>query len=167
MCCIVFALSRALVDYNRTMKPALLAVRSVAVEFARRLYKPVFIIVVIASVVLLAVSIWLVTINAWWAILLVVVSLWVIIATIALVVAWVIMRVVAPSQNKSQRKLTKGFVDKLQNIAEAAGTPKFILLFQVFRDVISPRQNGFIESISSDTLSLKKDFVEIKKSFEQ
>ena len=147
------------------MKPTLQASRSIAAEFATRLYLPILISVAVAATVLLAGAIYLVTLSAWWILLLVIISLLTLFAAGALTVSWVFIRIVTPLQTKSQKKLTKSFVDKLQSVSEVVATPKFVLFFQIMRDVINPRQNGFIISASSDASSLKNDFIEIRNSF--
>ncbi len=147
------------------MKPTLQASRSIAAEFATRLYLPILIITIIAAVILLAGSIYLVTLSAWWIILLVLVSLVVLFVAGALTVSWVFIRIVAPMQTKAQKKLTKSFVDKFQRLSEVVATPKFVLFFQVMRDVVNPRQDGFVISATGDASSLKNDFIEIRNSF--
>lgn len=147
------------------MKPTLQASRSIAAEFATRLYLPILIISVVAAVILLAGSIYLVTLSAWWIILLVIVSLAVLFAAGALTISWVFIRIVSPMQTKVQKKLTKSFVDKFQRLSEVVATPKFVLFFQVMRDVINPRQDGFVISATGDASSLKNDFIEIRNSF--
>ena len=147
------------------MKPTLQASRSVAAEFANRLYVPILIIAAVILAVLLALSVYLVTLSSWWVILLVIVSFVTLFAAGALTVAWVFIRLVTPLQTKLQKNMTKAFVDKLQRVAEIASTPKFFLFFQVMRDVVNPRQDGFVISATGDASSLKKDFIELKNSF--
>jgi len=149
------------------LKPSLSAIRSIAAEFAARLYFPVVIIFVVVAIVLLALSIWLVTINAWWTIALVLLSLLIIVVTAALVVGFIVIKRVAPTQSKNQKQQTKNLVDKLLRVAEVTGTPKFILLFNVIKDVVKPSEQGYIASISSDTVTLKRDFITLKDSFKQ
>lgn len=147
------------------MKPSLSAIRSIGAEFAHRLYVPVVITVAVTAVVLLALSIWLVTINEWWLILLVLIFGLTIFAAAVLAVMLAIIAKVSPLQSKAQKKQTKSFVDKLLRVAEVTSTPKFILFFQVMKDVVRPSQDGFISSVSNDTTSLKRDFLALKDSF--
>jgi membrane-bound ClpP family serine protease len=154
-------------DYNKNMdiKPSLSAIRSIGAAFAYQLYLPIMIIVAVAGAILLALSIWLVTISEWWLILLILICGLILFATTALAVVLVIIKKVAPLQSKSQKKQTKAFVDKLLRVAEVTATPKFILLFQVMKDVVKPSHEGFISSVSNDTASLKQDFIALKNSF--
>jgi len=147
------------------LKPALLAIRSIAAEFAGRLYFPVVIIFLIIAVILLALSIWLITINPWWTIALVLLFVAIFVITTLLIVGYVIIKRVAPTQSKPQKQQTKELVDKLLRVAEVTGTPKFILLFNVIKDVVAPSEKGYIASISSDTVTLKRDFITLKDSF--
>jgi len=147
------------------IQPSFLAIRSIGAEFVHRLYLPVVIIVAIVAVILLALSIWLVTVSEWWLILLILVCGLILFATVLLAVTLVIIRKVAPKQNKIQKKQTKAFVEKLLRVAEVTSTPKFILLFQVMKDIVKPSQSGFISSVSNDTVSLKRDFLALKDSF--
>ncbi len=147
------------------MKPTLQASRSIAAEFATRLYLPILIITAIVATVLLAVSIYLVTLSAWWIFLLVIVSIATLFAAGALTVSWVFIRFVAPLQTKQQKKLTKAFVDKFQRVSEIIATPKLVLFFQMMRDVINPRQDGFVISANGDASSLKNDFITLRNSF--
>jgi hypothetical protein len=149
------------------IKPSLSTIRSIAAEFALRLYLPVAILFIVLAALLLALSIWLVTMNAWWTIALVLLSLLIIIVTAVLVVGLIIIKRVAPKQTNNQKQQTKSLVDKLLRVAEVTGTPKFILLFNVIKDVVSPSEKGYIASISNDTVTLKRDFISLKDSFKQ
>jgi len=147
------------------IKPSFLAIRSIASEFARRLYAPVAVSSAIVAALVLALAIWLVTINEWWLILLILVCGMTFFAFVALGVALIVIKKVTPQQSKIQKKQTKAFVDKLLRVAEVTSTPKFILLFQVMKDIVKPSHEGFISSVSNDTVSLKRDFIALKDSF--
>jgi hypothetical protein len=147
------------------IKPSFLAIRSIASEFARRLYVPAAVSAAIVAALVLALAIWLVTINEWWLILLILVCGMTFFAFVALGVALIVIKKVTPQQSKIQKKQTKAFVDKLLRVAEVTSTPKFILLFQVMKDIVKPSHEGFISSVSNDTVSLKRDFIALKDSF--
>jgi hypothetical protein len=147
------------------LKPSFLAIRSIAAEFARRLYVPAAVSVAIVALLAIALAVWLVTINEWWLILLITVCGMTFFAFMALAVAFVVIKKVTPLQSKIQKKQTKAFVDKLLRVAEVTSTPKIFLLFQVMKDVVRPSREGFISSVSNDTGSLKRDFVALKDSF--
>jgi hypothetical protein len=114
---------------------------------------------------LLSLSIWLTTFSEWWWLLVALLIIAVSVVIGVLVIVKLIIRSVRPSLSHMQKRQTKAFVDKLQRLSEAAQTPKFILLFQIVRDIAAPRENGFIASISTDTKSLKSDFIALAKTF--
>jgi len=147
------------------IRPSLLATRSIAAEFTQRIYFPVVVTFFITAVLLLAVSIFLVTISTWWVILLVLLSVGIVLVTAALGIAGFIIKRLAPARSKSQKQLTKSLVDKLLRVAEVSGTPKFILLFRVIKDVLVPSDHAYVVGLSNDTMSLKRDFVALKDSF--
>jgi hypothetical protein len=147
------------------MRPSILAIRSIGAEFANRIYFVVAIIISIASVGLLGLSIWLTTLSDWWWLLVIILIIVISVVVGILVIVKLIIRSVRPTQSHLQKKQTKAFVDKLQRLSEVAQTPKFILLFQIVRDIAAPRENGFIASISNDTNSLKHEFVALVQTF--
>lgn len=147
------------------MEPTVKVTRSIAAEFANRLFLPALLISIISSVVLLAGGIYLATVHPVWIVLLVLVSMIVVVVAVALIFSWFIIRLVKPVQTKTQKKMTKEFVDKLQHVAGIAATPKFVLFFQVIRDVVNPRPGGFVISASTEASSLHSDFKVLRDSF--
>lgn len=147
------------------MKPSLLAIRSLAVDFIMRLYVPVTIIFALSVVVLLALSAWLTSVSEWWWILVVIISIVAAVFTFIFVAMWIVIKFIAPARTKAQKKLAKDIVDKIQRLTEVAATPKIFLWFQIARDIVAPRKDGFIASVSGDTTSIQPDFVALKDSF--
>lgn len=147
------------------MNASLLAIRSVAVEFARRLYTPILIGVVAGVIALLWLSLWLTTLSDWWwifAILIIGMSFF---AAICLTITGVIIRLISPARTKDQKRQARQLVDKIQRLAEVTATPKFFLFFSMMRDVVWPREEGFIASVSGDASTLKDDFARLRDSF--
>lgn len=147
------------------MKPTLLAIRSVGAEFANRIFVIVAITAFLASACLVGLGWWLTTFSDWWWLLFVLIVIIISVVFGVLVIVKLIIRSVAPGLSRSQKKQTRAFVDKLQRLSEVSQTPKFLLLFQVVRDIAAPRENGLIASISNDTSSLKHDFAELIRTF--
>jgi uncharacterized membrane protein len=147
------------------IKPSILAIRSIGAEFANRIYTIVAVAACIISAGLLGLSIWLTTFSGWWWVLvsLLIIAVSVVVGILGIVK--LIIRYVRPAQSPLQKKQTKAFVDKLQRLSEVAQTPKFILLFQIVRDIATPRENGFIASLGNNTSSLKHEFVALVQTF--
>jgi ABC-type transport system involved in cytochrome bd biosynthesis fused ATPase/permease subunit len=147
------------------MKPSIQTIRAIAVEFFIRVYKPVVVITYIFLGVLLALSIWLTTLNGWWGILLGLVILAILIASAALIIIQIAIRFVRPFESKTQKKQAKALVEKMLSIAEVVATPKVMILFQVAKDIIAPSSQGYIASIGQNTTSIGRDIAELRNSF--
>lgn len=147
------------------MKPSLLAIRSLAVDFIMRLYVPVIIVFAVIVTCLLAVSIWLTSFSEWWWVLVAIVGILTLVLMSLFTAMWFVIRAVAPKRTKQQKKLAKELVDKMQRLTEVAATPKIFLWFQVARDIVAPSKGGFIASVGGDTASLRPDFVVLSNSF--
>lgn len=140
------------------MKPTILAIRAIGAEFARRTFRIVLIIASIITALSLALTFWLIQQSSWWLLLLFVLTSAICIAIGVLTVFFLTIRRVTPAQNTTQKQAVKRFVDSLQKMSEIAGTPKFMLLFQLMKDVAAPREHGFIGSTIDTSKSLRDDF---------
>jgi len=144
------------------MNDTFFTVKAIGAELARRIYLPIVITFAIIALILIALLSWAVSMDLLWLLVAVpVFGLLIVVALILAVVGFIFKRL-APRINKRQRKQVGVFVDKLQSLSEIAQTPKFILLFKIARDVVSPKQSNFISSSVQNSLALKKDFNELK-----
>lgn len=149
------------------MKPSILAIRSIGGEFANRVFYPVVIVAAIIAGLLLALVVWLTTIDGLWILLAIPVIIAISIAGGLLAVIKLLIRSVTPAQDSAQKKATKSFVDSLQRVSDVAQTPKIVLLFRIARDVAAPRESGFIGTLATDTTSLHGDFRALSALFDQ
>ncbi|MES2630510.1 MAG: hypothetical protein V4611_00970 [Patescibacteria group bacterium] len=147
------------------MNPSLLAIRAIATELSYRIYQPIVIGVSILTVVLIGLMIWLITLSTWWILLAVPVFLAIIVVAILLVLAGLAIRVVSPRPTKNQKKEVAIFVDKIQRLSEVTQTPKFLLLFRTLKDVVVPTRYGYVQSVITETVSLKRDFATLTDAF--
>ena len=152
--------------YDKDMNSLILTVRALSVEFARRLILPIFIVGASALVLLTGLAIWLTSINGWWGILLGIVILWAIIFLVAATIVKVILKKLNPTQSSSQKTAVKNFVDKLQAISETIQTPKVFIVGRLVADTLNKNDNGLVRTMSNHTLTTKRDFDDIRKSFE-
>lgn len=139
--------------------------RAIGSEFLRRKLRTITIVVALISIVVLLASIWLVSLSAWWLLLVVPVAVALLLTVIACGVAAILLRFIRPSLSKAQTAGVALFVDKLERVADALQTPVIIIFFQVLRDVIRPRQRTFIQSLSEDSATLRADFAELRQLF--
>jgi hypothetical protein len=144
------------------MNDTFFTVRAIGAELARRIYLPVVIAFAIIALILIALLSWAASTDLLWLLVAVPVFILLFIVAVILMAVGFIFKRLAPRINKSQRKQVSVFVDKLQSLSEIAQTPKFILLFKIARDVVSPKQSQFLSSSVQNSLALKKDFNELK-----
>ena len=148
------------------MKPSIQAIRLLAVEFARRVYRPVFITTVLATIGLITVSLVLTNFHDLWWVLFVIVIILSIIAAIGLALGWLLIKLASPSATKDQKRQARALVPALQRLSEVTATPAPLLFFRIMRDVTNPSADGFIGSLTTDSTAIKNDFLALKKSFE-
>jgi hypothetical protein len=140
------------------MKPIVQAVRAIGAEFVRRALWPIIVVGVGVALVLLALGIWLVTVSAWWWLFLVPVVMLAAIFVILVVVVRIAVGLADSAASKEQKRAVGSYVDTLQRVAENLQTPQLIILYRVVRDVITPRPDGFIATMSQDSRTLAPDF---------
>ncbi len=147
------------------MNSFVLALRAVGTHLAMRLYVPVVASAAIVMALLIGGGLWLTTVNNWWWLLLIpITSLFCIVLAIAAVVLMLI-RFVRPAQSKAQKQAVKKFVDKLQAVAEIAGTPKGIILFRIIRSVTAPSKDSYLSELVENK-QLANDFRDLQRSFD-
>lgn len=147
------------------MQPTILVIRAIGSEFAKRTFYSTVLIVAVVSVILVGLGIWLITLSNWWWLFMFAVTSLVFFGIIAFTIVFLVIRSVGPAQSSVQKRAVKQFVDKLQHLAETAGTPKFILLFRIIKDVSAPSKQGFIGSLATTSGSLKSDFTALVALF--
>ena len=140
------------------------AIRAVGAEFGMRLWWPSFYLALAVGVALVALLIWLVSINAWWWLLTLPIIIGLSVVAVLLTVFFLLIRYVRPQLSQSQKKQVQQFVDKLQLLQEISGTPKFIILFRTVRSIAAPRSDSYLSDLFN-TKDLARNFSSIAKSF--
>lgn len=108
---------------------------------------------------------WLTTQNAWWWLLEVVFIVGSLLFAFLVIVVNVILRWTEPVLTETQKQAVGGFVDKLERVAENLQTPQIVIIYYVVRDIIRPRPDSFIASVSRDSKALAPDFVRLRNEF--
>lgn len=141
-------------------------VRAIGVEFAKRKLQPVAVAVAVATIVVHALGIWLISQSAWWWLLEIAFIVSTIVIILLATVVWLLLRRVSPPMNRSQRQAVGTFVNKLERIAEHVQTPQPVIIYYVVRDAIRPRQDTFIEGMIHDSTSLGGDFTKLRRDLQ-
>lgn len=147
------------------MKAQVNLIRAIGSEFVGRKLRAVVLPVAIMAAIALAAVIWLTTISAWWWLLAAVVISADILLLIGYTVAAFAVKLLRPELTKVQKTGVNDFADKLERVAENIGTPIFIVVFRVARDLIWPRQPSYIQTVAADSTTLHKDLAKLQKLF--
>lgn len=84
---------------------------------------------------------------------------------------WIIVRIIAvriaPIMNKTQRKAARAFVDKIDKATEHLGTPKFVVLYRIIKDVVIRPTSGktYIGEISQEPGEMRRAFDHLRSLF--
>ena len=150
------------------MQAATKALRAITYVIFRRLFLPIFLVVIgilavlWATVLVLGFSVDM----SWFWVFILLVPLTFVAATV-LIVLWLLSSRLAPRRlNKQERRGMAVFTDKILRLAETRATPWPIMAALIAKDIIRGRRSAYIERLIDDTRSLKGDFVEIKRLFE-
>lgn len=147
------------------MKPFVTTVRAIGSEYAARTVRALVPTFGIGAVVVTGILVWLLHFSLWWLVLAVPVLVAIAAGIGLLLAATFVVRLATPRLSPSQQTATKDFVDKLQRVTESVGTPVFLVMFRVVRDVVRPRETGFISQLAHDSTSLHTDFLRLQELF--
>lgn len=146
------------------MNSFVLALRAIGTNLAMRLYIPAAITAGTIMALLVAGGLWLTTLSNWWWLLFVPITAALCVVLAVAAVVFLLILYVRPTQTKAQKQAVKQFVNKLQGIADVAGTPKFIILFRVVRSIAAPTKDTYLADLASNR-QLASDFRELQRLF--
>lgn len=149
------------------MDSTILALRAVTATFGRQLLWPTFVIAVAIYTIIFGLSWWLATTvhPLWWLFVLMLTPIFVV--GLALWgISYFILARIHPKLNQAQRRLTKEIVGHVAHIAEEMGTPKFIILGRIVRDVVfgTSVRGSYIGELTAEPGEAKRKFDELRKS---
>lgn len=150
------------------MNKTLLAIRAITSEYARQILRPLLWIGVGIYAAIMAVIIWIAyEASPWWLLLAILPTILIIVGLLLWAIVWGLAGQLSPPLNKQQRKATKKFVAHIGRVAENIGTPKFVLMFRVIKDVVFPPQTSqtFIGEIAHTPGEMRRDFEKLRDLF--
>lgn len=145
-----------------------MAVRAVTAQFARNVLRPILFIGVVVYVVIMAIVIWItVTVNGWWILLGFIPTILFCVGLAIWIGVWLTARRLSPHMNREQKKATKEVVEQVSRVAEQIGTPRFILVFRVIKDVLFPPKSKqtLIGELAEAPGQLHRSFENLRKLF--
>lgn len=151
------------------MNPTVLAVRAITTTYAQTILKPLLFIGIGIYVTVLLLIAWIASVaSAWWWLLAVIPTVIFFVALLLWTLAFLLSKRLAPRMDREQRKTARKFVGHIGTAAEHLGTPRFILVFRVLRDLMFPPVNNqsFLGEVSSLPGELRRDFEALRRSFD-
>ena len=145
----------------------LTAARALTAHIAQRVFVIAVIIVVVSFVILLAV-IWALAhfVSAWWWLLLVpFLFIFGILSLLGLFIRFIILRIYSQRLRPEQKKALGDFMEKVQGLIEARGTPPQLFILITIKDLVLHRDITTIKKLIRDSSSLKRDFSELERLF--
>ena len=130
----------------------------------KRLLKPVLVIVaivgaalyVITALLALSFSSW------WWLLLLILIPVTIFLLLLALVLRFLLNKLIPQKLSKSERNKVSGFIDTLFSLAERSKTPYPVLLFLIAKDVVRGKESSFLRDLIGDSKKVTGEFEEIR-----
>lgn len=151
------------------MNATILAIRAITATYAQIILRPLLIAGIAVYAVVLAIIGWVAyAASPWWWLLAIVPTIIFLAAVVLWMVVFLLSKRLAPQMNKAQRSATKKFVGHLGKVAEHVGTPRFVLIFRVIKDVIMPPKSGqtFIGELAQTPGELRRDFDAVRRLFD-
>jgi hypothetical protein len=150
------------------MNSTVLAIRAITSQYATQLLWPILWIGLGTYALVMTLIIWVsVEVSPWWLLLAFVPTIVFLVGLALWVGSWILSKRLAPIMNNAQKKATKKFVSHVGRVAEQLGTPRFILIFRVLKDVMSQPNSGqtFIGELSQTPGDMKRDFEHLRSLF--
>lgn len=150
------------------MDSTVLAVRAITATYGRQLLWPALVVWIGVFAIIVGLSWWLATTvdTLWWLIAILLTPLFLVgIGVWSL--CFVIISRLHPKLTKEQRALTKEIVANITTLATELGTPKFIILAHIVKDVLfgSSLRGSYIGSMASESTETKRKFDALRRSF--
>lgn len=150
------------------MDSTILAIRAITSLYVKRLLLPILAIGlgVYAAVIGL---IWWIAASAsnWWWLLAIVPTLVILVGLAIWTVVRVIVGRISPPMNKRRTAATKKFIERIDGVAEHIGTPKFVIIYRVIKDVLFRPTSGktYIGEIANEPGAARREFDELRSMF--
>lgn len=149
------------------MDSTILAIRAITAHYGRTLLWPVLIIGVIFYICVFGLS-WLlaVQLSAWWWLLVILLTPISIVCLFLWILCFAIIRRIHPKLDKKQRQLVREISGHAAHIAAEMGTPKFIILGRIVRDVVfgTNIRGSYIGELTAEPGEAKRKFDELRRS---
>lgn len=140
--------------------------RAVGAEFVERKLRQVLLLSGGVLVVSMLIAAWLANLSLWWLLVWVPLFFLLLLWGVLFVAGRFVLRLLRPDQTQVQTKAVSTFVDKMMGVAEQAQTPLPMIAFRIFWDVFVTKKRAYLQSVISDSASLRTDYAALRKQYE-
>lgn len=150
------------------MDSTILAIRAITSLYVKRLLLPILVIGFGVYVAVIGIIWWIAaSVSNWWWLLAIVPTLVVLVGLAIWTVVRVLVGRISPPMNKRQTTAAKKFIKRIDGAAEHIGTPKFIIIYRVIKDVLFRPTNGktYIGEIANEPGEARREFDELRSMF--
>ncbi|RYX79421.1 hypothetical protein EON76_01735 [bacterium] len=150
------------------MDSTILAIRAITSLYVKRLLLPILVIGLGVYVVIIGLIWWIAaSVSNWWWLLATVPTVVLLIGLAIWVVVRILVGRIAPPMNKPQTVAANKFIKRIDGVAERIGTPKFVVIYRVIKDVLFRPISGktYIGEIASEPGEARREFDELRSLF--
>lgn len=150
------------------MDSTILAIRAITSLYVKRLLLPILVIGFGVYAAVIGIIWWIAAMSSgWWWLLAILPTVFVVIGLIIWGIAQLIVMRVAPPMNKRQTSATKKFIKRIDSVAEHIGTPKFVIIYRVIKDIIvrPTSSKTYIGEIANEPGEMRREFDELRAMF--
>lgn len=150
------------------MNSTVLAIRAITALYVKRLLLPILLIGIGVYVVIIGLVAWIAAISSgWWWLLAILPTVFIVVGLIIWSIARLIVMRVAPPMNKRQTAATKQFIKRIDRVAEHVGTPKFVIIYRVVKDIIvrPTSSKTYIGEIANEPGEMRREFESLRGLF--
>jgi len=150
------------------MDKTVLAVRAITSEYAKRwLWLPLAVGGGVYLLVMIIIG-WVASVaSAWWWLLAIIPTVIFLVALTIWIATRLIVGRIAPNMNSRQRKAARRFIDRIDKAAEHIGTPKFVIIYRILKDVITRPTSSktYIGEIAQEPGEMRRAFDDLRALF--
>lgn len=146
--------------------PTTLAVRAIAVTFARQLLLPIIIAAAVV-IVLLWVGLIILTaqVSSWWLLALVLLVPATFMTILVASLLWFLLKKLTPVMSERQTTAATRFVERTSSYAEVVGMSRFVLAFHIIRRAVQKKSTSYFDELLSHSSELREDFTTVRDEF--
>lgn len=148
--------------------PTNLAVRAIAVIFAKQLLLP---LIFAAGIILLLLWVGLILlmihVSSWWLLATLLLGPATVLVLFVAGIVWFLIKKLTPAMSPRQDKAAKRFVERTSSYTELVGMSRFLLAFHIIRRAIQKKPTSYFDELLGHSAELREDFNTLRDEFKK